>query len=208
VSAPARTRARRGTLPHGVPVPWPTVVALAVVMSFADGFWIISLREASGAAIRTGRPFASWLVDCTVVLPLFVLAVLAAFAIAHQRYGPELRSARRVVATALLVAVAGTVAGLAVAVASAGYDYYLQAGQADVVATTHGHSGAVSPTDPTCSGSCAVDQATLEVHARGLVYSAPLLLTTNVVLVGWVVALRGGRLDARKRLGAEADTER
>ena len=112
------------------------------------------------------------------------------------------------VATALLVAAAGTVAGLAVAVASAGYDYYLQAGQADVVAATHGHSGAVSPTDPTCTGSCAVDQATLEVHARGLAYSVPLLLTTNVVLVGWVVALRGGRLDARRRLRAEVDTER
>jgi hypothetical protein len=199
VRAPARVRGRRGTLPHGVPVPWPTVVALAAVMSFADGFWIISLREASGAAIRTGRPFASWLVDCTVVLPLFVLAVLAAFAIAHQRYGPVLRSARRVVATALLVAVAGTVAGLAVAVASAGYDYYLQAGQAEFVAATHGHTGAVSPSDPTCTGSCAVERATLGVHALGLAYSVPLQLATNVVLVGWVVALGGGRLGGRSR---------
>jgi hypothetical protein len=175
------------------------VTALAVVMSFADGFWIVSLREAAGAAIRTGRPFASWLIDSTVVLPLFVLAVLAAFAIAHQRYGPVLRSARTVVATGLLVAVAGTVVALAVGVASAGYDYYLQAGQAEFVAATHGHAGAVSLSDPTCVGSCAVEQATLGVHALGLAYSVPLQLATNVVVVGWVVAMRGGRIGGRSR---------
>ena len=151
------------------------MTALAVLMSFADGFWIVSLREAAGAAIRTGRPFASWLIDCTVVLPLFVLAVLAASLLAHQRYGPELRSAahggddgaadRRS---------PGTVAALVVGAASAGYDYYLQAGQAEFVAATHGHTGAVSPSDPTCTGSCAVERATLEVHALGLAYSVPL----------------------------------
>ena len=189
---------RRGTLPGGVPVPWVAVAVLAVGMSFADGFWIVSLREAAGAAIRTGRPFASWLVDSTVVLPLFVLAVLAAYAVAHRRYGPRPVRARKVVATSLLIAVAGSAAALVVAVSSAGYDYYLQAGDADTVAATHKHVGAVSPTDPTCTGSCAVDQATLEVHGRGLAYLVPVLLVTNVVLVGWVVALRGGRLDARR----------
>ena len=192
----ATLRERFGTFPNGVPVPWTAVVATAVVMAFADGFWIISLREAAGAAIRTGRPFASWLVDSTAVLPVFVLAVLVALAVAYRRYGPVLRGVRTVAMAALLIAAAGTVAGLVVAVSSAAYDYYLQAGQAELVALTHGHSGAVSPSDPTCTGSCAVEQSTLEVHARGLAYSVPLLLATNVVLVGWVVAMRGGRLDA------------
>lgn len=199
MSEPTIARERRGTLPGGVPVPWVAVAVLAVGMSFADGFWIVSLREAAGAAIRTGRPFASWLVDSTVVLPLFVLAVLAALAVAHRRYGPSLARARKVVATSLLIAVAGSAAALVVAVSSAGYDYYLQARDADTVAATHEHVGAVSPSDPTCTGSCAVDQATLEVHGRGLAYLAPVLLVTNVVLVGWVVALRGGRLDVRRR---------
>ena len=199
MTAPAAVRARRGTLPGGAPVPWMTVAVLAAGMSFADGFWIISLREAAGAAIRTGRPFASWLVDSTVVLPLFVLAVLAALAAAHQRYGPELRRPMTVVKASLLVVLAGTVAALVVGVASAGYDYYLQAGQADLVAATHGHSGAISPSDPTCTGSCAVDKATLEVHALGLAYLVPLELATNLVLVGWVVALRGGRLGSGPR---------
>jgi hypothetical protein len=194
VSAP--TAERRGTFANGVRVPWVAVIVLAVWMSFADGFWIVSLREAAGAAIRTGQPFASWLVDCTVVLPLFVGAVVAAFAIAYRRYGSVMRG-RKVVATSLLVALAGTVAALVVAVSSAGYDYYLQAGQADLVAATHSHSsGQVSPYDPTCTGACAIDQSTLVVHARGLAYLVPLLLVTNGVVVGWVVALRGGRLDA------------
>jgi hypothetical protein len=190
---------RRATLPGGVPVPWVAVGVLAAVMSFADGFWIISLREAAGAAIRTGRPFASWLVDSTVVLPVFVLAVVAALAVAHRRYGPAIATARQVVASSLLVALAGTAAALVVAVSSAGYDYYLQARDADTVQATHKHVGAVSPDDATCTGSCAVDEATLKVHGTALAYLAPLQLATNVVLVGWVVALRGGRLDGRAR---------
>jgi hypothetical protein len=194
VSAP--TAERRGARPTGVRVPWMVVIVLAVGMSFADGFWIISLREAAGAAIRTGRPFASWLVDCTIVLPLFVGAVVAALAIAHRRYGSTPRG-RKAVATGLLVALTGTVAALVMAVSSAGYDYYLQAGQADLVAASHSHgSGQVSPYDPTCTGSCAIDESTLLVHARGLAYLVPLLLVTNGVVVGWVMALRGGRLDA------------
>jgi hypothetical protein len=189
-------RERFGTFPNGVAVPWVVVAVMAVTMSFVDGFWIVSLREAAGAAVRTGRPFASWFADSTAVVPLFALAILAALAIAYGRYGPVLRRARAVAATSVLVALAGTVAAMVVALSSAGYDYYLQAGAADKVETTHGHGAAISPDDPTCTGSCAVQRATLEVHARGLAYLAPLLLGTNLVLVGWLVAIRGGRLDA------------
>lgn len=190
---------RRGTLPGGVPVPWVAVGVLAAVMSFADGFWIVSLREATGAAARTGRPFASWLVDSIVVLPIFVLAVVAALALAHRRHGASITRAREVVAAGLLVALAGTAAAFVVGFASVGYDYYLQSREAETVQVTHKHAGAVDPGDPTCTGTCAVDQATLEVHGKGLAYLAPVLLATNVVLVGWVVALRGGRLDGRAR---------
>jgi hypothetical protein len=192
----ATLRERFGSFPNGVAVPWVVVAVMAVTMSFVDGFWIISLREAAGAAIRTGRPFASWLADSTAVVPLFALAVLAALGFAYERYGPVLRGARTVVATSLLVALAGTAAALVVAVSSAGYDYYLQTGQAEQVETTHGHGAAISPDDPTCTGSCAVERATLEVHGRALAYLAPLLLGTNLLAVGWVVAMRGGRLDA------------
>jgi hypothetical protein len=189
-------RERFGTFPNGVAVPWVVVAIMAVTMSFVDGFWIVSLREAAGAAVRTGRPFASWLADSTAVVPLFALAILAALAFAYERYGPVLRRPRAVITTSLLIALAGTVAAMVVALSSTGYDYYLQATAAEKVETTHGHGAAISPDDPTCTGSCAVQRATLEVHARGLTYLAPLVLGTNLVLVGWLVALRGGRLDA------------
>ena len=95
-----RSQTRRGR--SGVP--WLTVVPLAVVLAYADGFWIISLREAVGAIERTGQPFANWLRESTLAVPLFVLAVLGALTLALRWFGPVLRKPRTVLATALLVA--------------------------------------------------------------------------------------------------------
>ena len=39
-------------------VPWATVLTLAVVLAYADGFWMTSLRGAVGAIERTQGPFA------------------------------------------------------------------------------------------------------------------------------------------------------
>ena len=50
-----------GALSRGLAVPWFTVVPLAVVMAYATGFWLVSLRGAIGAIERTQEPFASWL---------------------------------------------------------------------------------------------------------------------------------------------------
>ena len=58
-------------------VPWLTVIPLAAMMAYADGFWMVSLRGAVGAIERTQEPFASWLRESTVLLPAFVLAVRA-----------------------------------------------------------------------------------------------------------------------------------
>ena len=43
----AALRERFGRFPNGVAVPWVAVAVMAVTMSFVDGFWIISLREAA-----------------------------------------------------------------------------------------------------------------------------------------------------------------
>ena len=106
-----------------------TVVPLAVVMAYADGFWMISLRGAVGAIERTGEPFASWLRESTLALPVFVLAVLGALTLAVRWFGPVLRRPRTVVATALLVVAAGTLVGIAALAASSAYDYHLQSDQ-------------------------------------------------------------------------------
>jgi hypothetical protein len=47
-----------------------------------------------------------------------------------------------------------------------------------------------------CTGSCLAQaqQSSLELQVRAVLWASGLLLVTNVVLVGWLVAMRGGRL--------------
>jgi hypothetical protein len=91
------------------------------------------------------------------------------------------------VAAALLVTVAGTLAGIAEVAASAAYDYHLQANQLQFMSSLHG----------SCAGSCLAQQlrSTLDVQIRAVGYASKLILITNVVLVFWLVALWGGRLN-------------
>ena len=58
-------------------VPWSTVLPLAVVLSFADGFWITSMRRRSAPAVPAG-PFTTWWRESSVLVPLYVCAVLGA----------------------------------------------------------------------------------------------------------------------------------
>lgn len=170
-------------------VPWPRVVVLGTVLAFGDWFWIISLRGATGAVERTQEPFAAWLRGALLLVPLFVLAVLGALALARRHRGPDRRGGRAAVATCVLVALAGTVAGLGVQVVSAAYDYRLQLAQ--LGAMTHAATG--------CADGClgVREDATLVLQLKTLGAGAAILLTTNLVLVGWATALLGGRLWAR-----------
>lgn len=168
-------------------VPWLTVLPLAVLMSFADGYWMTSLRGAFGAIQRTQDLFGSWVRDSTVLVPAFVLAVLAALVLSARLYGPVLRARPSVPVTALLIALAGTVAGLLALGASTAYDYELESSQLGLMATMQGRCVA---------GDCLGIQrrATLALQERSVVMGMGLILLTNLVLVGWVVAVRGGRL--------------
>jgi hypothetical protein len=168
-------------------VPWLTVVPLAVVLAYADGFWLISLRGAVGSIERTGAPFASWLRDSTLALPVFALAVIGALALAAHWFGPMLRKPKTVVAAALLVVAAGTLVGIGALAASSAYDYHLQTSQGALMSSMS-------------MGSTVAQQnpAGLALQLRSVGYGSGILLVTNLVLVGWVVALRGGRLAVRK----------
>ncbi len=167
-------------------------------MAYADGFWALSMRNAVGAVARTDAPFANWFRGSTLALPVFVLAVLGALTVALRRYGPELGTPRAGALTALMAVAAGTTVAILASVASSAYDYHLQAGQLSMVAGMHGG----------CGVDCLARQRhmTLAAHARGLGYVSALLLVTNLVLVGWVVAVLGGRLrvSATRRLNATA----
>ena len=195
MTAPALPGAEQGTRP-AVRVPWVAVAVLAVGMSFADGFWIVSLREAAGAAIRTGRPFASWPStarwSCRCSSWRWWRRSRSPTGGTDRRRGGA-RSWR----PGCSVAWPEPWPRSSWPSRAPDTTTTCRPAEADQVAATHSHgSGQVSPYDPTCTGSCAIDISTLVAHARGLAYLAPLLLATNVVVVGWVVALRGGRLDA------------
>ena len=176
----------------GAAVPWSTVLPLAALMAYVDGYWMISLRGAVGAIERTQAPFASWLRESTLVLlPVFVFAVLAALTVARRRFGPVLHGRRAVLTTMLLVAGAGTLAGLLALAANAAYDYRLQ---------SH-HLGIMSSMGGLCFGACQAHQyqATIALHLKAIAVGTGLLLVSNLVLVAWTWAIRGGRLNLTTR---------
>jgi hypothetical protein len=96
------------------------------------------------------------------------------------------RGPRTIVATALLIVAAGTVAGIAAVAASSAYDYHLQTAQLRLMDAMHA----------ICTDSCLVQEqrATLAVHVRAVAYVSRWLLLTNLAVVGWLVAIWGGRL--------------
>lgn len=182
LAGPRALRARTTRTPRTVP--WSTVLPFAVVMAYADGFWITTMRGAVGAIERTQGPFASWLRESTVVLPVFVFAVLGAVTLALRWLG----SGRRwtVPFTALLVAVAGTAAGLAEVAVSSAYDYHLQMSQLKMMYAMHS----------VCTNNCLSREqhATLALQLHAFTLAGGLLVVTNLVLVAWMTALLGGRL--------------
>lgn len=185
IAAPSvQDRAHRGQPVAGVP--WLTVLPLAVVLAFADVFWVGSLRGAVGAIERTQSPFTSWLRESALSVPLFVLAVLGALTLALHRFGPSGHRPRQVLLSSVLVAGAATLAGVAVLAASSGYDYLLQLQQDLMMGTMR----------QTCTGTCLVaqDRAAFWLQARSVGWGSLILLATNLVLVGWAVAFMGGRL--------------
>src|SRR6476646_10048242 len=107
-------------------VPWLTVLAFAAVMAYADGFWMVALRSAVGSIQRAQEPFTTWLRESTLVLPIFVFAVLGALMLAMRWFGPVLRTTRSVLLTALMIVAAGTGVGVAQLAVSSLYDYQLQ----------------------------------------------------------------------------------
>jgi hypothetical protein len=177
---------QRTRLAWGTSMRWSTVAQFALPMAYGCGFWIISLRGAAGAIERTDAPFATWLRESTLMLPVFVLAVLGALMVAVRSLGPVLRSRKATAATALLVVAAGTLVGVVALVASSAYDYHLQSTQLGMMQSMR---------DTPCVGECAqgVQRATLALQLKVVGFGS-LILASNLVVVSWVLALRGGQL--------------
>ena len=199
------TTERPGTLRRRLSdVPWLTVMPLAIVLAYADGFWVISLRGAAGSIERTQEPFVTWLRESTLALPVFVLAVLGALTLAARCFGPVRGKNKTVVATVLLIVAAGTLVGIGALAISSGYDYRLQSSQVPVMDSmpSAGMDDSMPSMDPGSMGSIGStpqpNHGSLALQARAVGLGSGIVLLTNLALVSWVVAIRGGRLDISK----------
>jgi hypothetical protein len=167
------------------------VAALAGLTAYADGFVVTVVQVTVGAIERAQSPATTWLRTSTLVLPLFVLAVLAALAFARRRLGPVLRSPRRVLVAGLVVVVATSAVGTGWLLVNTAIDYHLQSELLQTQEAAHAHGGGTSLAD--------AQARTLETDLLAARYGGIALLVANTVLVGWLVALRGGHLDAAAR---------
>ncbi|GAA2499376.1 hypothetical protein GCM10009858_42140 [Terrabacter carboxydivorans] len=172
-------------------MPWLTVVPLAAVLAFADGFWVTSMRGAVGAVGRGQGPFTTWWHQSTVLVPLYVCGVIGALALALRwsRRGRQRRLG--LLATSLLVVLAATLVAVAQMAAGAAYDYHVQSDELQMMSMLRGDCRA------DCLERLRQDTMWLQVRATGL--GAGLLLVTNLGVVAWFVMIFGGRLDAVRR---------
>ena len=109
---------------------------------------------------------------------------------ALARFGRATGTAAAVLTAALLVVAAGTLAGVLGLAVSSAYDYHLQ--------RPHGgherdaRRSAMRPVRPRTTD--------LALQVRAVRRGGGLMLVTNLVLVAWALALRGGRMSLGTRL--------
>ena len=179
---------------------WPTVAVFAAVIAYVDGFWVTSLQGAVGAVEVTREPFVRWVRDSTLMLPLLLLAVVAALSLTRRWAGRSHREFRQLAVAAISTMLITTVVSIAQVATMSIHDYNIQAAQLGQVHAGHASTvaadpGAVAPLGgKACSALCAARHATLMAHVRSVGYAGLVLLFTNLVLVVWALALRGGRL--------------
>lgn len=178
-----------------LPVSWATVGLLAVLVAYADGFWLTSLRGAVGAISHAQAPVRTWVRVSALMTPVFLAGIVVALWLTNRWFAGRRRVARAVFAGALLLTVTtGIAVGQATVMAVQDY-----AVQSDQLATLHSSHLATTPAavavDPgACTSLCAARQLTVHAHVKGVTLATGVILLTNLVLLAWVLAARGGRL--------------
>lgn len=180
---------------------WLTVSTFAVVLAFADGFVITAMQGAVGAIERQHGPFESWLVNSALMVPVYMAAIVVAMILARRWSGSVRRSWVRTGVAALVVVASTVVVGVAQTAASSAYDYTLQSRHIDLMVATHAlhntptlFASADVNTTPKCDAACVQKHSTIVAHLRAVALVAKLLTIINLVLVAWLLAVRGGRL--------------
>lgn len=185
------------------PLPWPAIAALAVGLAYGDGFWLTALQGVIGAVERQEPPFARWVRDATLMLPLVFLAVLLALEAARRAGAGRKGAVVRIAGLALAAALAGGAVTMVEAGVSSALDYRQQVQH---LAQQHG-GGEQGVAGPGAEGSPAfalyctlrgapaqsavaqLEYATLMLHLRALALFGAVVLATNLVLVGGVLAV-------------------
>jgi len=204
ITEPPARRARRR-----LGVSWPTIILFAAVISYVNGFWVTSLQGAVGALQRSEPPFERWLRDSTIMLPLYAVGILVAVLLARRWFGRSPRAVVRGASAAVLIIAVCTLVGIAEVANSAAYDYRLQTEHIDSVHDMNHTGNPATGTAETatsanasaddCVGVCAAKESTLGLHVRAVTRASALMLITNVLLVGWLLAVAGDRLWQRPR---------
>jgi prolipoprotein diacylglyceryltransferase len=165
---------------------------MAGLLAVTDSFVVRVVQGAVGSIERSGDSFRSWMVTSAWTMPIFVLAVLGALAVARRRFGPALHTPKNVVMTALMIAFAGAVLGAALVVTNTAYDYHLQSQEIRSTTAHHGLAHHGLGVDEQLAQTLSADEA-------GARYGSRLIVIADVVIVAWVTAMRGGRLDVARR---------
>jgi hypothetical protein len=198
---PAQESATEHLTANHLSVNTVTVAMFAIVIAYVDGFCITSLHGAIGAVRTSQDPFWRWLRDSTMLLPVLALAVLCALVLTRRWVGRSRRELVRLAAAALLIVVITSAVSIAEVATNAVADYTTQTSEIGVL-NHAGHFGApvtaastVGPDNTTtCTAACAARHLTVMADVRAVGEASVVLLITNLVLVVWVLALRGGRL--------------
>jgi hypothetical protein len=166
--------------------PWLTVLAFAVLMAYADGFIVVALRGAVGSILRNDAPFATWLRESALVVPVYVAGVLAAVTWGQHRFGPRIRGGRATATTLAAIVGVGTVLGVLWTAASAAYDFRLQSAEMRAMPSM------VSSCNAACMDRLDAAAAALQLRAVGA--ALVILLVLNLLVALWCHAMRGGYL--------------
>ena len=182
-----------------LPLSWVTVAVAAVVIAYGDGFIVTALHGAVGSVDTSQEPFVRWLRDSTLMVAPLVLAVMAALVLARRFVGQNRREIVQLAGAALLMIIISSAASIAEVSMSAVTEYKTQSAELAVIHANHATTPVVDPgasVVPTqsCTGLCAAKHLTLMVQLRAAVYASVILLITNIALVLWILAMRGGRL--------------
>lgn len=177
-----------------------SVALLTIVIAVVDGFWVTSLHGAVGDVASGQDQFHRWMRDSTMMLPSLALSMLAALSLSRRLTRWRGHATVRLATAAVLIIAISTAVSIAEVSISAAADYTAQANELEHVHSIHTTTVAaagLSANENNPTSRIALDAArhlTLKAHIRGVERASVILLLTNVVLVLWVLALRGGRL--------------